>query len=107
MGIQYKSQDGLLTVELSGEIDHHTARDICREIDTKLAIFKPVKVHLDFGGVTFMDSSGLAVVAGRKRMCDTIKSEIYITNISGYPEKILRMSGADKLVTILEDRHEN
>ena len=107
MGIQYKNEGGLMTVELSGEIDHHTARDICREIDTKLVIFKPSRVHLDFGGVTFMDSSGLAVVAGRKRMCDTLKSEIYITNISGYPEKILRMSGADKLVTILEDKHEN
>lgn len=107
MGIEYKNEKGTLRVELLGEIDHHTAKGICKDIDTRLAIFKPEVVLLDFGKVTFMDSSGLAVVAGRKRMCDTINAEIYIVNISGYPEKILRMSGADKLVKITEDTNEN
>ena len=96
-----------LTVWLSGELDHHSARSLREQVDAAVARSDAKLLRLDFSGVTFMDSSGLAVVAGRKRMCDTIKSEIYITNISGYPEKILRMSGADKLVTILEDRHEN
>lgn len=99
---EYKNEKDSLTVLLSGEIDHHTARNICEDIDTKLAIFKPKRVYLDFTDVSFMDSSGLAVVAGRKRMCQSIKAEIYVTNVSGYPEKILRMAGADKLVEFLE-----
>lgn len=99
---EYKNEKDKLTVFLSGEIDHHTAKRICEDIDTKLAIFKPKQVYLDFASVSFMDSSGLAVVAGRKRMCQRIKADIYITNVSGYPEKILRMAGADKLVEFLE-----
>ena len=103
METEFKNEKSGLRIYLCGEIDHHTAKSLCEQIDTKLAIFKPKKVYLDFSGVTFMDSSGLAVIAGRKRMCESIKSKIYITNISGYPEKILRMSGADKLVEFLED----
>ena len=53
-----------------------------------------------------MDSSGLAVAVGRKRICDKIGSKIYIVNISGYPEKILRMAGADKLIEFREDENE-
>lgn len=107
MKTEYKNKQNGLHIYLQGEIDHHTAKPLCEQIDTKLAIFKPHTVFLDFAGVTFMDSSGLAVVAGRKRICDLIKSKIYITNISGYPEKILRLSGADKLVEFWEDNNEN
>ena len=107
MDIKYQSTNSGLRIFLSGEIDHHSAKTICQQIDTKLAIFKPHTVFLDFGGVSFMDSSGLAIVAGRKRICDSIKSKIYITNISGYPEKILRMSGADKLIEFWEEKNEN
>ena len=103
MKTEYKNDSDKLTVFLYGEIDHHRTREICEDIDTKLSIFKPKTVYLDFEGVTFMDSSGLALVAGRKRLCDRIKSNIYITNISGYPRKILLMAGADKLVEFMED----
>ena len=107
MKAEFKNEKNGLHVYLQGEIDHHTAKPLCEAIDTKLAIFKPHTVFLDFGGVTFMDSSGLAVVAGRKKMCNAIKSKIYITNISGYPEKILRLSGADRIVEFWEERNEN
>ena len=107
MTVQFKNEKNGLRVYLSGEIDHHTAKDICNQIDTKLVILKPQTVFLDFSGVTFMDSSGLAVVAGRKRLCESIKSKIFITNISGYPKKILKMSGADKLVDFWEEQNEN
>ncbi|MBQ8605589.1 MAG: STAS domain-containing protein [Clostridia bacterium] len=107
MKTEYENKKSGLHIYLKGELDHHSAKTLCEQIDTKLAIFKPHTVFLDFGQVTFMDSSGLAVVAGRKRMCDLLKSKIYITNVSGYPEKILRLSGADKIVEFLEEKDEN
>lgn len=107
MNIEYKNEQNGLRIYLSGEIDHHCAKDICQQIDTKLAIFKPHTVFLDFSNVTFMDSSGLAIVAGRKRMCDSLKAKIYITNITGYPKKIMKLSGADKIVEFLEEVNEN
>ena len=103
MDTQFKNKEDGMHVYLCGEIDHHRAKPLCQQIDTKIAIFKPKTVFLDFKDVSFMDSSGLALVAGRKRLCDMLKAKIYITNISGYPEKILRLSGADKLVEFLEE----
>lgn len=106
MSAEFKSQNGTLRVLICGEIDHHTARELCESIDIRIASAKPQVVLLDFSRVSFMDSSGLAVAVGRKRICDKIGSKIYIVNISGYPEKILRMAGADKLIEFREDENE-
>lgn len=102
MGAEFKNEENSLRVMLCGEIDHHTARNLCESIDLKIAAVRPRTVLLDFDRVTFMDSSGLAVVVGRKKFCDRSGCKIYIVNISGYPEKILRMSGADKLIEFKE-----
>lgn len=103
MSAQFKSERDTLRILLCGEIDHHTARSLCESIDLKIAASKPHVVLLDFSSVSFMDSSGLAVAVGRKRICDKLGCKIYIANISGYPEKILRMAGADKLIEFTED----
>lgn len=106
MSAEFKNERDTLRVLLCGEIDHHTAKGLCESIDLKIASAKPHVVLLDFSRVSFMDSSGLAVAVGRKKMCDRLGSRIYIVNISGYPEKILRMAGADKLIEFTEDKNE-
>lgn len=107
MNVKFKLEGMTLRVILCGEIDHHTARALCRTIDMKIGAVMPNAVLLDFSQVSFMDSSGLAVVVGRKRVCESSGSKIYIVNISGYPEKILRMAGADRLIEFAEDKNED
>lgn len=85
--MEFRNENGRLRAMLTGEIDHHTARKICEEIDIKLYTQKPSALYLDFSKVTFMDSSGLAVVVGRKRVCDSLKIKAFVVNVSGYPEK--------------------
>lgn len=106
MSAEFKCDNGCLRVIYSGEMDHHSARELCTQTDIKIALLRPHTVLLDFGLVSFMDSSGLAVVVGRKKLCDQMKIKIYIVNISGYPKKILKMAGADKLIEFLEDENE-
>jgi len=103
MNVDFVVNGTRLKVLLKGEIDHHSAKKLCESIDFKIAVEKPSVVALDFSGVTFMDSSGLAVVAGRKKTCDRYGAEAFITNISGHPKKILKMAGADKLIKFLEE----
>lgn len=107
MNVEFKQSGNKMRVLLKGEIDHHTARKLCETIDFKISVEKPHLVLLDFSNVTFMDSSGLAVVAGRKKLCDRFNIEIYVTNISGHPKKILKMAGADKLIKFLEEQNED
>ena len=55
-------QDKHLTVALRGEIDHHSAKDIMRVLGNKIDLYLPRVCVLDFREVTFMDSSGIAIV---------------------------------------------
>ncbi len=106
MNVEFKLREGCMRILLKGEIDHHTAKDICKASDMHIMNERPHTVLLDFSFVTFMDSSGLAVVVGRKRLCEKTGAKIYIVNISGHPEKILRMAGADRLIEFAEDSDE-
>ena len=53
-----KIEDGVLTVTLKGEIDHHSAVSVRGEIDALIYDLKPRKTVLDLSQIDFMDSSG-------------------------------------------------
>lgn len=55
-------QDKQLTIALQGEIDHHGAKATLRMVEEKIDQYMPSQCILDFRGVSFMDSSGIAVV---------------------------------------------
>ena len=59
-----------MTAVLSGEIDHHGARAMMEELDRAVATALPTRLTLDLSGVTFMDSSGIAVLIRAKRRMD-------------------------------------
>lgn len=103
MKVEFKMCGERLTVLMVGEIDHHTAKGICEKIDFRLNVDKPQKLVFDFSGVSFMDSSGLAVVLGRKKLCDRIGAKVYVANIGQGPKRILKLAGADKFIEFLED----
>ena len=62
MEIEATSADRNLLLELKGELDHHGARDALRELELAIDAALPKKLVLDLGGVTFMDSSGIALI---------------------------------------------
>ena len=106
MSVEFNLKSGRLRAYISGEIDHHTAKGICKAVDFRILVDKPSILLLDFSKVTFMDSSGLAVAVGRKKLCDKQGTKMYIINISGHPKKILKMAGADRIIEFLEDENE-
>ena len=61
MQVKAESLDRKLTLRLSGELDHHAARPLMQRIAQEIELALPLEVVLDFSGVTFMDSSGIAV----------------------------------------------
>ena len=60
-------QDKRLTIALKGEIDHHSAKDTMRVVGNKIDLYLPVCCVLDFREVSFMDSSGIAIVISAMR----------------------------------------
>ena len=68
---------GTLAAYLSGEIDHHAAQSIRREIDAQVGDRLP---ELDFSGVTFMDSSGVGLILGRGRHISALGGRLTVQN---------------------------
>ena len=95
-------QDGHLTIALTGEIDHHCAKEYIDSINTKIEAYAPKICILDFQEVTFMDSSGIAVVINALRNMSRIRGKLEITGINDQPLKVFRASGIDKLVPMKE-----
>ena len=93
---------GKLTVALTGEIDHHRAKSYIQAISGKIEAYNPNICILDFGEVTFMDSSGIAVVINALRSMTQIEGKLILSGIGEQPMKVFHASGLDKLVQIKE-----
>ena len=96
-------QDGTLTVALTGEIDHHCAKKYIQAITSKLEAYTPKVCILDFHDVTFMDSSGIAVVINSLRNMTKIEGSLALSGLNPQPMRVFRASGIDKLVNIKEE----
>lgn len=72
--------DGTLAAYLTGEIDHHTAQLLRREIDAQVDAQLPELLTLDFSGVTFMDSSGVGLILGRSRHIMALGGRLSVQN---------------------------
>ena len=95
-------ENGRLTVALTGEIDHHCAKSYIDAILAKIEAYTPHTCILDFGEVSFMDSSGIAVVINALRNMTQIEGKLILTGICAQPMRVFRASGIDKLVEIKE-----
>lgn len=97
-------QDKRLTILLSGEIDHHAAREIMAALTTKIDVYLPRYCELDFGAVTFMDSSGIAIVIHTLRAMNELDGKLRLTHVPPQPMKVLLASGIQKLVAVTQER---
>jgi len=89
-----------LIASLEGDIDHHNAAALRDCIDGAIEGFRPKKLSLDFSAVSFMDSSGVGLVMGRYKNAARCGARVELTGLSRSAERIMRMSGLEKLVSI-------
>ena len=95
-------QERNLTIALTGEIDHHCAKQYIQSITAKIEAYAPNECILDFQEVTFMDSSGIAVVINALRSVNKLGGRLALEGLRPQPMKVFRASGIDKLVEIKE-----
>ena len=92
----------ILPVFWRKEIDHHCAREYIRTIAAKIEAYSPNICVLDFQEVSFVDSSGIAVVINALRSMTQLEGKLLLTGLSPQPMRVFRASGIDKLVEIRE-----
>ena len=78
--IEYRKTE--ICVLLDGEIDHHAASLLRVSIDDAVLHKRPRLLILDFGAVTFMDSSGVGLVMGRYKLLRTVGGRLRVQNLS-------------------------
>ena len=100
MEIQSKNVDRNLLLLFSGEMDHHGARNALREVEMAIDAALPRKLVMDFSGVTFMDSSGIALILRAQQRMQLLEGGILVCNVPAQAKRVLDAAGIGRLVTI-------
>ena len=100
MEIQAKSADRNLLLELSGELDHHGARGALREVELAIDAALPRMLVLDFSGVTFMDSSGIALILRTQQRMQLLDGSVQVRNVPAQARRVLDAAGIGRLGNI-------
>ena len=102
MDIIYTSENEETTVKLSGEVDHHGAKSARERIDSIIREESPQTLIMDMSSVTFCDSSGLGLIMGRYKKMNELGGSLLIKKPTEAVEKIIRISGLDRLIKIVD-----
>ena len=107
MEIQARSADRNLLLRLSGELDHHAAKGAIREMEEAIDAALPRNLVVDMGGVTFMDSSGIAVLLRTQRKMQHPGGSILVCQVPRQAKRVLDAAGIGRLITIQAGGTEN
>ena len=100
MEIQAKSVDRKLLLRFSGELDHHGAKTAIRELEEAVESALPLQLVLDFSGVTFMDSSGIALILRAQQRMRLLDGSLLVCHVPEQAKRVLDAAGIGRLVTI-------
>lgn len=102
MEIEATSADRNLLLEMKGELDHHGARNALRELELSIDAALPKKLVLDLAGVTFMDSSGIALILRAQQRMQLLDGSLLVRNVPQQARRVLDAAGIGRLVTMAE-----
>ncbi len=100
MKTQTKFHDGKMTVCFTGELDHHAARSAMTQIEDRIEAWMPRDCAIDMSGVSFMDSSGIAVILKTYRRMNETGGRTWVENVPKQPMHVIDASGIDRLVRV-------
>ena len=99
MDISYKTENGGICAELSGELDEYSAEYVRLSLDDLLTKnLNGKKLILDFSGVSFMDSTGIGMLLGRYNKFTKNDISIFIKNPTSYVNRIFEMTGIYQII---------
>ena len=104
MNINTVFDSGRLTLYLNGELDHHVARGAMRNIEELLDEYMPRDCALNMSELSFMDSSGIAVIIKVSRRMKNLGGRTWIENPARQPQRVIDASGIDRLVPVAISR---
>ena len=92
------AEDRVLRAAISGEVDHHGAKALMVELDRQIDMNLPKLVILDLSGVTFMDSSGIAVLLRAWRRVGELSGSLRVIGVPEQAARVLQAAGMSRLI---------
>lgn len=102
MPVNIEGSNEILIAYLTGELDHHCATAMRQKIDSAVNEYKPALLVLDFGEISFMDSSGIGLIMGRYRLINELGGTLHVVNVSEQAHRVMTLAGLEKLATITQ-----
>ena len=98
MDINVKAEGRCMEIYLKGELDHHGARGLLTRLDREIERELPMELVLDLSGVTFMDSSGIAVAMRARQRMRELGGTVKLRKAATQPRKVFDAAGISRLV---------
>ncbi len=98
MALTCMGEDRCLTAAVSGELDHHRAREVMEELDRQIDAALPRQLTLDLSGLTFTDSSGIAVVLRTFRRMRQLGGSMVVVHAPEQARRVFQAAGLEKLI---------
>lgn len=98
MPVTCKESKRRLMAEVTGELDHHEARSVMEELDRRIDLVQPRELTLDLGGLTFTDSSGIAVLLRAYRRMGQVQGSMRVVRTPDQAGKVFRAAGLERII---------
>lgn len=98
MAVECVCREREMTVTLSGELDHHGAKQVMAHMDSRIDLELPSRLTVDMGGITFTDSSGIAVLLRAHRRMAQLDGSMTVINVPVQADRVFRAAGLHRII---------
>ena len=98
MPVTCKEEKRCLTALVAGELDHHGAKSVMAELDRRIDQAQPKELTLDLRGLSFTDSSGIAVLLRAHRRMGQVQGSMRVINTPDQAGRVFRAAGLERLI---------
>ena len=98
MSVICTQENRTLTAAVSGELDHHAAKEVMTQLAHQVDAARPRSLILDLSGLTFTDSSGIAVVLRAWKHMVQIGGSMKVVRTPRQADKVFRAAGLQRLI---------
>ncbi|MBR3692146.1 MAG: STAS domain-containing protein [Clostridia bacterium] len=89
---------GSFVLSLRGELDHHASGEVIARLRECTGRIPFRELELDLGGVTFSDSSGIAVAVLARRLTAGAGGSLSIKNTPPQMQRLFRTAGLGRML---------
>jgi stage II sporulation protein AA (anti-sigma F factor antagonist) len=96
--LKFTNKGSTLVIKMTGELDHHYSTHAGTRMDGEIIKATTKNVVFDLSGLSFMDSSGIGVIAGRYKNVAKLRGRSVIVSTNQQINRILEMAGIFKII---------